>query len=136
MVLVFLVDCSLQYVDISDILYNNELEVNAMSERVKLQLEKYTEIISSLEWVLQIFLFGSHAYGESHEDSDLDLLVIVDDSLDPINATFKINQQLIGKRAIPLDVVVNRKRDFEYALNGNTIQKLISDNGELLYEAN
>jgi len=106
-----------------------------MSEKMKLQLEKYTEIISSLEWVLQIFLFGSHAYGESSEYSDLDLLVIIDDYLDPINATYRINQQLIGKREIPLDIVVNRKKDFEHAVKGNTIQKLISDAGELLYEA-
>jgi len=106
-----------------------------MSEKLKLQLNKYTEIISSLEWVLQIFLFGSHAYGKPEEYSDLDLLVIVDDSLDPITATFRINQQLIGKRTTPLDVVVNRKKDFENAVKGNTIQKLISDNGVLLYEA-
>ena len=107
-----------------------------MSEKVKLQLDKYTEIISSLDWVVQIFLFGSHAYGEPQEYSDLDLLVVVDDSLDPINATFKINQKLIGKRPTPLDVVVNRKKDFELAVKENTIQKLISDNGVLLYEAN
>ena len=106
-----------------------------MSERLKLQLDKYTEIISSLEWVLQIFLFGSHAYGEPQEHSDLDLLVIVNDNLDPINATYKINQKLIGERTTPVDVVVNRKKDFDRALKGNTIQKLISDTGVLLYEA-
>jgi predicted nucleotidyltransferase len=106
-----------------------------MSERLKQQLDIYTEVISSLEWVRQIFLFGSHAYGEPQEHSDLDLLVIVDDSLDPINATVKINQQLIGKRTIPLDVVVNRKKDFDKATKENTIQKMISDTGVLLYEA-
>jgi predicted nucleotidyltransferase len=106
-----------------------------MSDNIKLHLNKYTEIISSLEWVHKIFLFGSHAYGEPKEFSDIYLLVIVDDRLDPINATYKINQQLIGKRVIPLDVVVNRKKDFEQAVEGNTIQKLISDTGVLLYEA-
>ena len=106
-----------------------------MSEMLKLQLDKYTEIISSLEWVLQIFLFGSHAYGEPQDYSDLDLLVIVEDDLDPINASFMINQQLIGKRTTPLDIVVNRKKDFAHAVKENTIQKLISDTGVLLYEA-
>jgi len=106
-----------------------------MSEKIKIQLDRYTKIISSLEWVLQIFLFGSYAYGEPQKYSDLDLLVIVDDHLDPINATYKINQQLIGNRTIPLDVVVNRKKDFEKAKKGNTIQKFISDAGVLLYEA-
>ena len=106
-----------------------------MSEKLKLQLDKYTEIISSIEWVLQIFLFGSHAYGEAQENSDLDLLVIVDDKHDPINATFKINQELIGKRTTPLDVVVNRRMDFDQAVKGNTIQRLIFDTGVLLYDA-
>jgi len=124
----------LQYANINDIL-STGFEVYILSERLKLQLDKYTEIISSLEWVLQIFLFGSHAYGEPQEHSDLDLLVIVNDNLDPINATYKINQKLIGERTTPVDVVVNRKKDFDRALKGNTIQKLISDTGVLLYEA-
>jgi predicted nucleotidyltransferase len=110
-------------------------KVYVISEKLKLQLDTYIEIISSLKWVLQVFLFGSHAYGEPQEYSDLDLLVIVDDNQDPIKAMYKINQQLIGKRTTPLDVVVNRKKDFESAVKENTIQRLISDNGVLLYEA-
>jgi len=106
-----------------------------MSEKVKLQIDNYTKIISSLDWVLQIYLFGSHAYGEPEEYSDIDMLVIVDDSLDPINATININKQLIGKRTMPLDIVVNRRNEFNQAVKGNTIQRLISDNGVLLYEA-
>ena len=106
-----------------------------MSENFKVQLDNYTEIISSLDWVLQIYLFGSHAYGEPKEYSDIDLLVIVEDELDPIKATITINQQLVGKRTTPLDVVVNRKKEFNQAIKGNTIQRLIADNGVLLYEA-
>jgi len=55
-----------------------------MSENIQVQIDNYTEIISSLDWVLQIYLFGSHAYGEPKEYSDIDLLVIVDDNIDPI----------------------------------------------------
>jgi predicted nucleotidyltransferase len=106
-----------------------------MSDKIKEQLEIYTMIISSLEWVLQIYLFGSYAYGEPKDFSDLDLLVIIDDNLDPLKATITINQQLVGKRTTPLDIVVNRKKEFRQAQKGNTIQKLISDNGVLLYEA-
>lgn len=106
-----------------------------MSEKIKIQINKYTEIISSLDWVLQIYLFGSHAYGEPKEYSDIDLLVIVEDNLDPIKATISINQQLVGQRTTPLDIVVNRKKEFSQAIKGNTVQRLISDNGVLLYEA-
>ena len=106
-----------------------------MSEHIKAQIDNYTEIISSLKWVLKIYLFGSHAYGEPNEYSDLDMLVIVEDNLDPIKATIIINKTLVGKRTTPLDIVVNRKKDFSEAARGNTIQRLISDNGVLLYEA-
>ena len=106
-----------------------------MSKNVKVQLDSYTEIISSFDWVLQIYLFGSHAYGEPKEYSDIDLLVIVEDGLDPIKATISINQQLVGKRTMPVDILVNRKKVFNQAIKGNTIQRLISDNGVLLYDA-
>jgi len=107
-----------------------------MSENIKQEIDKYIAIISNLSGVLQIYLFGSYAYGEPEEYSDIDLMIIIEDNLDPINASIKINHELVGKRTTPLDIVVNRKKDFSKAANENTIQKLISDNGVLLYEAN
>ena len=107
-----------------------------MSENIKQEIDKYIAIISTLSGVLQIYLFGSYAYGEPEEYSDIDLMIIIKDNLDPINASIKINHELVGKRTTPLDIVVNRKKDFSKAANENTIQKLISDNGVLLYEAN
>lgn len=106
-----------------------------MSEIIKQEIDKYIALISTLSGVLQIYLFGSYAYGEPREYSDIDLLIIVDDNLDPINATVKINQQLVGQRTTPLDIVVNRKKDFVKAAGENTIQKHISENGVMLYEA-
>ena len=38
-----------------------------VNDIVKAVLNTYTEYISSLEGVLQIYLFGSHAYGSPHE---------------------------------------------------------------------
>jgi predicted nucleotidyltransferase len=106
-----------------------------MSEKIKQELDKYIAVISTLSGVLQIYLFGSYAYGEPKEYSDIDLLIIIEDSLDPIRTTLKINHKLVGKRTTPLDIMVNRKRDFTKAAEENTIQKYVSDNGVLLYEA-
>ena len=33
--------------------------------------------------IKQVILYGSHVRGEATEDSDIDVLVVVDDSLDP-----------------------------------------------------
>jgi len=106
-----------------------------MSEKIKQEIDKYISVISTLSGVLQIYLFGSYAYGEPEEYSDIDLLIVVEDSLDPINTSVKINHKLVGKRTTPLDIMVNRKKDFTKAAEENTIQKHISDYGVLLYEA-
>ena len=106
-----------------------------MSEKIKQDIDKYIALVSTLSGVLQIYLFGSYAYGDPGEYSDIDLLIVVEDNLDPINTTVKINHLLVGKRTTPLDIVVNRKKDFNDAVMENTIQKHISDNGVLLYEA-
>jgi len=106
-----------------------------MNESIKREIDKYVAVISTFSGVLQIYLFGSYAYGEPKEDSDIDLMVIVEDNLDPIRTAFKINKQLVGKRTTPLDILVNRNKDFNKAKNDNTIQNEIFNNGILLYEA-
>jgi len=62
-------------------------------------------------------------------------MIVVEDNLDPINTTVKINQHLVGKHTTPLDIIVNRSKDFRQAISESTIQKHISNNGVLLYEA-
>ncbi len=67
-----------------------------------------------------IFLFGSHAYGTPHEDSDIDLLVVVDSDVVPQNYEEKSNIYLSVSRAIrdverkiPIDLIVYTKPEFE-----------------------
>lgn len=67
----------------------------------------------------EIFLFGSHAYGTPHEDSDIDLLVVVDSDAVPRNYEEKSNIYLSVSRAIrtlrtqtPVDLIVYTKPEF------------------------
>ena len=53
----------------------------------------------------KIVLFGSYAYGYPHEDSDLDLLVIVDSKLPRYKRAVPIYRALAGI-LIPKDVLV------------------------------
>ena len=103
-----------------------------MSDTVKSALDAYVEFISSLEGVLRIYLFGSYARGVPHERSDIDLMVIIDDDKDRGRTAIKISKGL-ANRSIPLDVLVNRKTDFEGASCEPTIQRQISNEGVLLY---
>ena len=105
-----------------------------MERVVKTALDTYVNFISSLEGVFQIYLFGSLAYGTPSERSDIDLMVVIDDKLDVFKMMNRISTGLIGKRVIPLDVLVNRKSAFSKAAESITIQNRIKSEGVLLYE--
>jgi len=105
-----------------------------MSESIKAELDKYVEFISSLSGVLQIYLFGSYAYGEPRTSSDVDLMVIVENSMDPFQIAYKIRKGLT-ETDLALDIAVNRKSAFENASENSAFQKSIKENGVLLYVA-
>jgi len=105
-----------------------------MNDTVKTALSGYTDFIISLGGIVQIYLFGSQINDKQHLDSDIDLLVVVDDNLDAIKMAYKINRGIL-KRNIPLDVLVNRKSEFLGAATENTIQRAIKNEGLLVYDA-
>ena len=105
-----------------------------MSESIKTELDKYVEFISSLSGVLQIYLFGSYAHGEPRTSSDVDLMVIIENSMDPFNIAYKIRRGLT-ETDLTLDIAVNRKSAFEKASENSAFQKSIKENGVLLYVA-
>lgn len=82
----------------------------------------------------EIALFGSHAWGEPTEDSDLDLLVIVGDSPErPAQRARRAYRRLRGVKA-PLDVLVRTRG--EVARHRNARASLVSralDDGMVLY---
>jgi len=106
-----------------------------MNISVKTALDSYINYISSLEGVLQIYLFGSQASGNAHDESDIDLMVIVDDSLNRAKMALTISKGLTNI-VVPIDVLVNRKTDFHKASNGPTLQNRIKSEGVLVYGAN
>jgi len=42
----------------------------------------------------EVWLYGSHARGEANADSDIDLLVVVDDTLEPISVRHALSELL------------------------------------------
>jgi predicted nucleotidyltransferase len=108
------------------------LEMLIVTDLVKAALDSYTEFISSLNEVLEIYLFGSYAYGEPKDNSDVDLMVVIEDGLDPFKIAFKI-QKGLSNRATALDVAVNCRTPFENATKEPTFQSMIKNKGVLLY---
>jgi predicted nucleotidyltransferase len=97
-------------------------------------VDNYVKYISSLDGVLQIYLFGSCADGTANERSDIDLMVIVDDRMDRSKTAVSISKGL-ANRTVPLDVIVNRETEFHKASNEPTIQNRIKSEGVLMYGA-
>jgi predicted nucleotidyltransferase len=82
----------------------------------------------------QIVLFGSHAWGEPGEDSDLDLLVIVSDSQErPARRARRAYHCLRGVKA-PLDVLVRTRGEVERHRNvrASLVSRALED-GIVLY---
>ena len=81
----------------------------------------------------KIILFGSHAYGKPHADSDVDVLVIMP-CRNQIDQAFKI--RLAVDRPFPLDIIVRTPHNMSWRLaEGDDFLQEIVSKGKLLYEA-
>ena len=85
----------------------------------------------------KVILFGSYAYGTPHEDSDVDLFVI----MDPSDAEETNHQRIMNVRAVakikflPMDVIVRTPQEVETRLAmGDFFIKEILDQGKVLFQ--
>jgi uncharacterized protein len=65
----------------------------------------------------QIILFGSHAYGEPTEDSDIDLLVIIAQSNEPRYRRARPAYQALRGLGVSKDVIVMTREEVEQQAN-------------------
>jgi predicted nucleotidyltransferase len=105
----------------------------------KLEPDLLNEIVQRLVNALhpeKIYLFGSHAYGQPNDDSDVDLLIVINDS-----DTFNRDKIVEGYRAlwglrIPKDIVVVTQSQFDKRSRWlSSIERVVIDKGKLLYDS-
>lgn len=81
-----------------------------------------------------IYLFGSYAWGTPTEDSDLDLLVVVEDSDEKDFKRSIPGQMALFGLGISKDIIVFTKEEFNLKLKDVTsLSHKIEKYGELLY---
>lgn len=82
----------------------------------------------------KIILFGSYAWGNPNEDSDLDLFVIKNTRKKKINRGIELQNLLRGTH-FPMDLLVYTPKevDFQVSQFGNIFIEEILDRGEVLY---
>jgi predicted nucleotidyltransferase len=102
---------------------------------IQSELETLTEIIVSTVPVEQIYLFGSYAYGMPHEDSDLDLYVVLKDDapIRLIDAVTKIHLAIGRKQSMPVDIIANKLGRYKERAQFPTLERTIAREGIKIY---
>lgn len=83
----------------------------------------------------QIILFGSHARGEAHRHSDIDLLVVFSECTDKRKAAIEI-RRVLKDMPVPKDIIVStpeeleRKRDWV-----GSVLRYAQQEGVILYDS-
>ena len=103
----------------------------------KISTEEIQEAVKRLAEAYQpvnIYLFGSYAWGEPHVDSDLDFLVVLNDDI-KLNLSLQIKgKQALKNMNVSTDIVLNHKFFFKQrAEHPSTLQHKILKEGKLVY---
>ena len=98
-------------------------EIHALAERIAAEFRPE-----------KVILFGSHAYGTPSEDSDVDMLVIMEHSNSGIAQALEIVRQVRSK--FPVDLVVRTPQEMRKRLQWNDFfLKEVVERGDVLYES-
>jgi uncharacterized protein len=80
----------------------------------------------------KIILFGSHAYGKPHQDSDVDILVVMP-ARNAIDQAIKIGR--VTDPHFPLDLIVRTPKTIAWRLKeGDSFLHEVMARGKVLYE--
>ncbi|HUS90700.1 MAG TPA: nucleotidyltransferase domain-containing protein [Phycisphaerae bacterium] len=83
----------------------------------------------------RVYLFGSYAWGEPSEDSDIDVMVVVDEMPEsPTRMARRAYRRLRGLSHFPTDILFRRTASFDrQAEDPATLEHEIARRGELLH---
>jgi len=98
------------------------------------QIQAFCDAVAREFQPKKIVLFGSYAYGQPTEDSDVDLLVIVPFDRRKGRKSLEIRQRIPA--GFPLDLVVRTPEFIAQRLAwGDCFTHEVLDKGKVLYEA-
>jgi len=107
---------------------------NKMNKEVRAEFDRYVSYISKMDGVQNIYLFGSYAYGEPTESSDLDIYVVVRDDIDTLKLMQSISRGL-HDRQYAIDVIADTDSDFRELSEPErvTLQREVRSKGVIVY---
>ena len=106
-----------------------------MKQIVQNELKLLVDIIVRVVPVEKIFLFGSFATGKEHNDSDLDIFVVLKENADirEIDAMKLINKAIRDKKTMPVDIIVCKRINFNQKKHVPSIERQIAQEGMVIY---
>jgi predicted nucleotidyltransferase len=82
-----------------------------------------------------IYLFGSYAYGNPTEESDIDIYIVTpDDTGDFAELYAKIIGDLGKKKIFFIDLLLTRESVFEVRKIKNVLDRTVYQKGKIIYE--
>jgi len=82
-----------------------------------------------------IYLFGSHAYGNPTEESDIDIYIVTPDTVNNFSELYaKIVGDLGSKKIFFIDLLLARESVFELRKVKNILERTVYQKGKILYE--
>jgi predicted nucleotidyltransferase len=105
-----------------------------VDQNIQRELDVIKESVLKTVPAEAIYLFGSYAYGEPNDDSDIDIYVVVPDNVgDLIDIRAEIRMNLRKKRSRDLDLLMGRSSVFNQRKKGPTLERVIARDGVQLY---
>lgn len=106
-----------------------------MPKDIKIELNNLIKEIYSIFDISSIYLFGSYAYGDPNEDSDLDICIITDDkSKRKVEIMKLVRKAMVKVQSMPVDLLVYYGDEFsERAKSDCTLESKILHEGIKIY---
>ena len=83
----------------------------------------------------KIYLYGSHAYGQPHRDSDVDLLVVLTAATQPPHKRARAAYRALRGLFFPAEVKVVTREELDRRIRWiSSVEKVAVEKGRLLYE--
>jgi len=107
-----------------------------MPQDVKKEIDNIIREINASTDADKIYLFGSYAYGNPNDDSDIDLCIITTNKeIRKIDVIRKIRKAILNVATMPVDILVYYKDEFtERAMLECTMEYKIAIEGISIYE--
>ena len=98
-------------------------------------IQRYCDEIAKAFKPQRIILFGSHAYGQPHEDSDVDVLVVMPKSR-RVRRDAGVKVRMKVPAGFPVDVLVRGEQEVERRVSQRDLfMTWITSKGRVMYEA-